>query len=102
MGDVDAGKKIFVRSCSQCHSVEAGGKHKTGNISCNYLRNNNNPYYLNKYNLKGPNLHGLFGRATGQAPGFTYTDANIKKGIIWSEETLNVYLENPKKYIPGK
>jgi cytochrome c len=23
------------------------------------------------------------------------------KGIVWSEETLNVYLENPKKYIPG-
>lgn len=22
-------------------------------------------------------------------------------GIIWSEETLMVYLENPKKYIPG-
>lgn len=79
MGDVDNGKKIFVRSCSQCHSVEAGGKHKTG-----------------------PNLNGLFGRATGQAPGFSYTDANVKKGIIWSEETLNVYLENPKKYIPGK
>lgn len=22
-------------------------------------------------------------------------------GIVWSEETLMVYLENPKKYIPG-
>jgi len=78
MGDIENGKKIFVRSCSQCHTVEAGGKHKTG-----------------------PNLNGLFGRATGQAVGFTYTDANKKKGIIWSEETLDVYLTNPKKYIPG-
>ena len=75
---IENGKKIFVRSCSQCHTVEVGGKHKTG-----------------------PNLGGLFGRQTGQQPGFQYTDANIKKGIIWSEETLNVYLENPKKYIPG-
>lgn len=24
-----------------------------------------------------------------------------KLGITWNEETLNVYLENPKKYIPG-
>lgn len=22
-------------------------------------------------------------------------------GIIWDEETLNTYLQNPKKYIPG-
>ena len=48
-----------------------------------------------------PNLHGLFGQKTGQAPGFTYTDANKNKGITWGEETLMEYLENPKKYIPG-
>ncbi len=76
---VENGKKIFVRSCSQCHTVEQGGKHKTG-----------------------PNLWGLFGRKTGQAPGFSYTDANVSKGIIWGEDTLQVYLENPKKYIPGE
>ncbi|CAI5690329.1 unnamed protein product [Oreochromis niloticus] len=37
----------------------------------------------------------------GQAPGYSYTQANIDKGIVWDEDTLNVYLENPKKYIPG-
>ena len=25
----------------------------------------------------------------------------ILLGIVWSRETINVYLENPKKYIPG-
>ena len=45
----------------------------------------------------GPNLHGIFGRKTGQAPGFSYTAANVNKGITWNEETLFEYLENPKK-----
>ncbi|KAG7264700.1 hypothetical protein CRUP_035995, partial [Coryphaenoides rupestris] len=49
----------------------------------------------------GPNLWGLFGRKTGQAEGFSYTDANKSKGITWEEDTLMVYLVNPKKYIPG-
>ena len=46
-------------------------------------------------------MFGLFGRKTGSVEGYSYTAANKDKGIVWGEETLFEYLENPKKYIPG-
>ena len=30
-----------------------------------------------------------------------YTKANVDKGITWEQDTLDIYLTNPKKYIPG-
>ncbi|KAH9957132.1 cytochrome c [Russula dissimulans] len=77
-GDAKNGAQLFKTRCAQCHTVEENGPNKTG-----------------------PNLFGVIGRHTGQAKNFKYTEANQKKGIVWSEETLFDYLANPKKYIPG-
>ncbi|KZP00374.1 hypothetical protein CALVIDRAFT_272204, partial [Calocera viscosa TUFC12733] len=77
-GDAAKGASLFKTRCAQCHTTEQGGGNKVG-----------------------PNLHGLIGRKTGQVEGFSYTKANVEKGVTWGEETLFEYLENPKKYIPG-
>merc|ERR1712039_560381 len=77
-GDMKKGANLFKTRCAQCHTLKAGEGNKIG-----------------------PELHGLFGRKTGQVEGYSYTDANKQKGIEWNNDTLFEYLENPKKYIPG-
>nr|XP_012219845.1 PREDICTED: cytochrome c, testis-specific-like [Linepithema humile] len=78
MGDATKGKKLFMKMCVTCHTTEKDGKHKMG-----------------------PNLHGIMGKTCGTVPGFDFTESMKKKAIIWDENTLNDYLECPKKFIPG-
>jgi len=44
---------------------------------------------------------GLFGRRAGTVPGFAYSDAMKNSGIIWNEKTLDQFLEDPRKMVPG-
>lgn len=34
-------------------------------------------------------------------PGFLYTEHMKKKACTWDDNNLDVYLENPKKFLPG-
>jgi cytochrome c len=75
-GDPTKGAAVF-RQCLTCHVREAG------------------------VNKVGPSLHNIVGRTAGQVPGFRYSEANKNSGIVWTEQELYVYLENPKAKIPG-
>jgi cytochrome c len=80
-GDAAAGERIFNR-CKACHAVGEGAKNRP----------------------TGPQLNGVVGREIASSEGFEYSDAFLEKkaeGFTWSEETLQVYLENPKALIPG-
>mmetsp|Transcript_5268 Transcript_5268/g.7779 ORF Transcript_5268/g.7779 Transcript_5268/m.7779 type:complete len:110 (+) Transcript_5268:65-394(+) len=77
-GNAKKGAKIFKARCAQCHVVKEGAAHKTG-----------------------PNLYGMWGRQSGQAEGYSYSPANVSKGVTWDENTLFDYLLDPKAYIPG-
>ena len=76
-GDVARGAREF-GACAACHSVEPG-RHMTG-----------------------PSLAHVWGRKAGTVPGFTrYSDALLKSGITWNAATLDEWLRNPAKLVPG-
>ena len=75
-GDATRGQKVFAQ-CRTCHVLDAG------------------------VNKVGPSLNGIVGRKAGTVPNFRYSPANQNGGIVWTEEVLFAYLENPRKYMPG-
>lgn len=75
-GDADGGKKVFAK-CQACHSLDAG------------------------VNKVGPTLHGIIGRASAAIDGFNYSDAMKNAHLNWTPETLDQYLANPRKSVPG-
>lgn len=74
--DAAAGKKVFAK-CMPCHNADK------------------------PQNKVGPTLVGLFGREAGSVEGFKYSDANKNSHVVWTAETLNEYLKDPKAFMPG-
>jgi cytochrome c len=76
-GDPTAGEHVF-RICMACHAIGPGAKNKVG-----------------------PELNGIDGRHSGTAPGYSYSEANKKSGIVWNEQTFKKYIHDPRAMIPG-
>lgn len=76
-GAQEVSDKAFKKLCTVCHTVEAGK------------------------NKVGPSLAGIVGRKAGTIEGFRYSEANQKSDVVWDEAKLDVYLEDPKKFMPG-
>jgi cytochrome c len=72
--DPKAGEAIYSR-CAACHALA--------------------------YDRTGPRHCGLLGRRAGTVPGFDYSDAMKKSGIVWNEATLDRFLADPLRTVPG-
>ena len=76
--DALAGDAAFMKYCDMCHYRPEMDKTKFG-----------------------PSLHGIIGRKFGSVAGFPYSKAMIedgKRGYIWREFNLSIYLMSPKNH----
>jgi nitrite reductase (NO-forming) len=71
-----AGRQVF-KKCQACHSLEPG---KT---------------------LLGPSLAGIVGRMSAADANFSYSPALKQAALTWDAATLDAYLTDPQKLVPG-
>lgn len=76
---VEAGAQVFERKCATCHDGAKDGKPS-----------------------KGPNLWNVFGRKAATFTNFRYSDAMRKSGHTWTYATLDYYLSDTERAVPGK
>jgi cytochrome c len=71
----DTGKAMFEKRCGGCHALDR--------------------------DKEGPRLRGVYGRVAGSVDSFQYSDALKKSKITWKDETLDKWLTDTEKLVPG-
>ncbi|MCI5222045.1 MAG: cytochrome c family protein [Candidatus Electrothrix sp. AR4] len=76
----ERGKKLVESQCVFCHDLTPAKK-----------------------NNAGPYLFGVVGRVAGTAEEYIYSNEFHKKTqhAVWDKKKLNIYLKDPKAFIPG-
>ena len=70
------GKRLYV-FCQACHSTEASPSNKIG-----------------------PHLEGILDRPVAAVEGSTYSAALQEQDFVWSEDKLNLWLQQPSAMVP--
>lgn len=71
------GAADFASHCGGCHSTQAG---KNG---------------------VGPSLAGIYGGTSGAVPGYTFSPAMKSANIVWNDQNLDKFLQNPAGLVHG-
>ena len=78
-GDAKKGASVFKGRCSVCHTVDKGGKKKSG-----------------------PNLFGIYGNKPGLSKAYKYSPSYKQaadKGLLWNDEAIAEYLVDPRRFM---
>ena len=79
-GDIAKGKKAF-KKCASCHSIDNGGKNKSG-----------------------PNLYDILNRGIATNEKFKYSKKLVSfanDNPLWTPELMDLWLENSQKLVKG-
>jgi cytochrome c len=49
----------------------------------------------------GPSFKGVYGRKAGTGKGFTYSAAMREADVTWDDKSLDAFIADPQKAIPG-
>lgn len=74
--DADTAPTSFA-ICKACHSVQPGE------------------------NGIGPTLSDIYNSTAGKVPNYEFTPAMLASGLKWDDATLDAYLADPQKVVPG-
>ena len=75
-GDAANGMAQYQTRCAACHSLD--------------------------FNGLGPSHRGVYGRRAGAVKDFNYSSALKASGLVWNEASLESWLADPEKSIPGQ
>jgi cytochrome c len=75
-GDASRGQTLYESRCVACHSLDAS--------------------------RVGPAHRGVYGRKAGSVADYAYSDALKNSQIIWNATSLDQWLTDPEKLIPGQ
>ena len=70
-----SGKELFEKRCGGCHALDR--------------------------DKEGPRLGGVYGRLAGSVDSFQYSESLKNSKITWADETLDKWLTNTEKLVPG-
>ena len=75
-GDAAHGQQLYAARCIACHSLDE--------------------------NRVGPKHRGVYGRKAGRAENYDYSAALSRAKIVWDDKTLDRWLADPEKLVPGQ
>ena len=75
IGDAARGERLYGGRCGFCHSLDG--------------------------NRFGPRHRGVYGRHVAAVPDFRYSKALAARTFTWNADTLDAWLADPKRFVPG-